>query len=296
MSAAAVTPTPARARRRPRLGRRLLLGGQPRTVQIGAAIVGALVLAAILAPLIAPYDQNELDFTNLLAAPSADHLFGTDDTGRDVFSRTLYGLRIDLAIVFFVTYAALPIGVVAGAVAGYFGGWVDAVISRVVDVMLAFPFIVLVIAIVAITGPGVKGVLIGVPLVGWALYARLARSEMLVLREQPFMLATTALGYSRRRAILRHAVPNLIRTSLIYSTLDLVVNLMLLASVSYLGLGAQPPNAELGSVIAQGQSNLLDAWWIATLPGLVLVAFGVGVGLIGDGLSDGKLLRRGDSA
>lgn len=291
MSAAAVTPTPTPARRRPRLGRLLLLKGQPRTVQLGAAIVGVLILAAVFAPVLAPYDQNELDFSNLLAPPSGEHLFGTDDSGRDVFSRTLYGLRIDLAIVFFVTYVAVPIGVVAGAVAGYFGGKVDAVISRLADIMLAFPFIVLVIAIVAITGPGVKGVLIGVPLVGWALYARLARSEMLVLREQPFMLATTALGYSRRRAILRHAVPNLLRTSMIYSTLDLVVNLMLLASVSYLGLGAQPPNAELGSVIAQGQANLLDAWWVATLPGLVLVAFGVGVGLIGDGLSDGKLMR-----
>lgn len=293
MSAAAVTPAP-RSRRFP-LRRLLILRGQPVTVKIGATIVGILILAAIFAPLLAPYDQNELDFSATLAAPSADHLFGTDDSGRDVFSRTLYGLRIDLAIVFFVTYVAVPIGVIAGAVAGYFGGKVDAVISRLADIMLAFPFIVLVIAIVAITGPGVKGVLIGVPLVGWALYARLARGEMLVMREQPFMLATTALGYSRRRAILRHAVPNLIRTSMIYSTLDLVVNLMLLASVSYLGLGAQPPNAELGSVIAQGQSNLLDAWWVATLPGLVLVAFGVGVCLIGDGLSDGKLTRGGRS-
>jgi peptide/nickel transport system permease protein len=291
MSAAAVTPVPER--RRPKLGRLLFLKGQPRTVQIGAGIVGVLIFAAIFAPLLAPYGENELDFSAQLAAPSADHWFGTDDSGRDVFSRTLYGLRIDLAIVFFVTYIAVPIGVVAGAVAGYFGGKVDTVISRLADIMLAFPFIVLVIAIVAITGPGVKGVLIGVPLVGWALYARLSRAEMLVLREQPFMLATTALGYSRRRSILRHAVPNLIRTSLIYSTLDLVVNLMLLASLSYLGLGAQPPKAELGSVIAQGQANLLDAWWVATLPGLVLVAFGLGVGLIGDGLSDGKLMRGG---
>lgn len=291
MSAVAAVPQGGARERSSKRWR--VLRGQPLTVKIGVAIVGLLTLAAIFAPVLAPYDQNQLDFTAQLASPSADHLFGTDDTGRDVFSRTLYGLRVDLAIVFFVTYVALPIGVVMGAIAGYFGGWVDAVISRVVDVMLAFPFIVLVIAIVAIVGPGVKGVLIGVPIVGWALYARLARSEMLVLREQPFMLATTALGYTKRRAILRHAIPNLMRTSLIYSTVDLVINLMLLASLSYLGLGAQPPNAELGSVIAQGQANLLDAWWVATLPGLVLVAFGVGVGLIGDGLSDGKLLKGG---
>ncbi|HEY4098587.1 MAG TPA: ABC transporter permease [Baekduia sp.] len=265
------------------------LRGLPTSAKIGFAMLAILVLAAALAPLIAPYGQNQLDFAQQLASPSSSHLFGTDDTGRDVFTRTLYGLRVDLLIVLFVTYIAVPIGVLAGAAAGYFGGWVDAVISRVVDVVVAFPFFVLVIAIVAIVGPGVKGVIIGVPLAGWALYARLARSEMLVMREQPFMLATTALGYTRRRAIFRHAIPNLIRSSLIYSTVDLVVNMLLLASLSYLGLGAQPPNAELGTVIAQGQSTLLDAWWVATLPGLVLVAFGVAVGLIGDGLSDGKL-------
>jgi peptide/nickel transport system permease protein len=179
--------------------------------------------------------------------------------------------------------------VLIGAVAGYFGGLVDAVIARIIDTMIAFPFMVLVIAVIAIVGPGVKGVLIGVPVIAWALYARLARSEMLVLREQPFMLATIALGYSRRRAILRHAVPNLLRSSLIYSTLDMVVNLLLLASLAYLGLGAQPPNAELGSIIADGQSTLLSAWWITTLPGLVVVLFGIGAGLLGDGLSDGKL-------
>jgi peptide/nickel transport system permease protein len=262
---------------------------QPLPVRIGGVIVGILVLAAILAPLIAPYGQNDLDFTAQLQGPSFAHPMGTDDTGRDVFSRTLYGLRIDLAVVLFITYVPLPIGVLMGAIAGYFGGKVDLVISRIIDITIAFPFIVLVIAIVAIVGPGLTGILIGVPIVAWALYARLARSEMLVLREQPFMLATTALGYTRRRAILRHAVPNLMRSSLIYSTVDLVVNLLLLAGLSYLGLGMQPPNAELGTIIAEGQANLLNAWWITTLPGLVLVAFGVGVGLIGDGLSDGEL-------
>jgi peptide/nickel transport system permease protein len=247
------------------------------------------VLAGILAPLIAPYGQNEIDFNNIFSPPSLTHLFGTDGAGRDVFSRTLYALRLDLAVVLLVTYPPLVVGVLVGAIAGYFGGTVDAVLARIVDTMIAFPFMVLVIAVIAIVGPGIKGVLIGVPIVAWALYARLARSEMLVLREQPFMLATIALGYSKRRAILRHAVPNLMRSSLIYSTLDMVVNLLLLAGLAYLGLGAQPPNAELGSIIADGQSTLLNAWWIATLPGLVVVLFGVGAGLLGDGLSDGRL-------
>jgi peptide/nickel transport system permease protein len=262
---------------------------QPLEVKVGAAILIVLFLAGIFAPLIAPYGQNQLDFTNTYSPPSLTHLFGTDGAGRDVFSRTLYALRLDLAVVLLVTYPPLVVGVLVGAIAGYFGGWADAVIARIADVMIAFPFFVLVIAVIAIVGPGIKGVLIGVPLVAWALYARLARSEMLVLREQPFMLATTALGYSRRRAILRHALPNLMRSSLIYSTLDMVVNLLLLAGLAYLGLGAQPPKAELGSIIADGQSSLLSAWWISTLPGLVVVLFGVGAGLLGDGLSDGRL-------
>lgn len=258
-------------------------------VLAGSVIVAVLALAALLAPLIAPYAPNQVDFLHPQASPSFSHPMGTDDTGRDVFSRSLYGLRLDLLVVLFVTYLPLPVGVLLGAIAGSFGGTTDAVIARVADVMLAFPFFVLVIAIIAIVGPGLEGVLIGVPIAAWALYARLARSEMLVLREQPFMLATTALGYSRTRAILRHAVPNLMRTALIYSTLDMVVNLLLLSSLSYLGLGKQPPGAELGTIIAGGQPYLLSSWWIATLPGLILVLFGVGVGLIGDGLSDGRL-------
>jgi peptide/nickel transport system permease protein len=256
--------------------------------KIGAGILLLLALCAILAPLIAPYKPEQLDFSNLLTGPSGTHLFGTDAEGRDVFSRTLYALRLDLGIVVLVTYVPLPIGVLVGALAGYYGGWLDAIISRLGDVMIAFPFIILVIAIITIVGPGVEGVLIGVPIVAWALYSRLARSEMLVMREQPFMLAAKALGYTDRRAIFRHAVPNLMRAALIYSTLDMVVNLLLLASLSYLGLGAQPPTPELGAIIADGQGTLLSAWWVATLPGLVVVLFGIGAGLLGDGLSDGN--------
>jgi peptide/nickel transport system permease protein len=256
--------------------------------KIGAAILLILALCAIFAPLISPYKPDFNDFNNLLSGPSGSHLFGTDAEGRDVLSRVLYALRLDLGIVVLVTYVPLPIGVVVGALAGYYGGWLDALISRLGDVMIAFPFIILVLAIIAIVGPGVEGVLIGVPIVAWALYARLARAEMLVMREQPFILAAKALGYTDRRAIFRHAVPNLMRAALIYSTLDMVVNLLLLASLSYLGLGVQQPTPELGSIIADGQSTLLSAWWVATLPGLVVVLFGIGAGLLGDGLSDGN--------
>jgi len=274
------------AQSRTRLGR---LRGLSRETKIGAGILAVLFLAGLLAPLIAPYGQNQLNFTDVYSGPSLSHLMGTDGAGRDVFSRTLYALRLDLGIVVLVTYPPLVFGVLVGAVAGYLGGIFDATLARIVDVLIAFPFLILIIAVIAIVGPGIKGILIGVPIVAWALYARLARSEMLVLREQPFMLATIALGYTTRRAILRHAVPNLMRSSLIYSTLDMVVNLLLLSALAYLGLGAQPPNAELGSIIADGQSALLTAWWVATLPGLVVVLFGIGALLLGDGLSDGKL-------
>ena len=276
------------AQSRTRLGR---LRGLSRETKIGAGILAVLFLAGLLAPLIAPYGQNQLNFTDVYSGPSLSHLMGTDGAGRDVFSRTLYALRLDLGIVVLVTYPPLVFGVLVGAVAGYLGGIFDATLARIVDVLIAFPFLVLIIAVIAIVGPGIKGILIGVPIVAWALYARLARSEMLVLREQPFMLATIALGYTTRRAILRHAVPNLMRSSLIYSTLDMVVNLLLLSGLAYLGLGAQPPNAELGSIIAGGQSSLLNAWWVATLPGLVVVLFGLGAGLLGDGLSEGRLGR-----
>lgn len=277
----AIAPVLARARR------------LPMSVKIGGTILSVLVLAALFAPILAPYGPNELDFNAVLSPPSPQHLMGTDDTGRDLFSRTLYGLRLDLLVVFAVTYVSLPIGVLCGAIAGYFGGAVDSIFSRLGDVMIAFPFIILVIAIVAIVGPGIEGFLIGVPIAAWALYARLARAEMLVVREQPYMMATTALGYSKTRAILRHGLPNVIRPCLVYSTIDLVGNLILLAGLSYLGFGVQPPTAELGSIIADGQGYLLTAWWIATLPGLVLVFFGVGVGLIGEGFSDRGLGRGG---
>jgi peptide/nickel transport system permease protein len=284
----AAAPAPAARTRRSVFGR---VKRWPTSVKIGAGIVGVLALAALFAPLIAPYGPNEIDITSLLSSPSSQHLFGTDDTGRDVFSRTLYGLRLDLVLVLLVTYVPLPFAVLAGALAGYFGGWVDQVVSRLADVMIAFPFIILVIAVVTIVGPGVEGFLIGVPLAAWALYARLARSEMLVVREQPYMMATTALGYTKKRAILKHGLPNVLRPCLVYSTIDLVGNLILLSGLSYLGFGVQPPTAELGGIIADGQGYLLTAWWIATLPGLVLVLFGVGVGLIGEGLSDRGLDR-----
>jgi peptide/nickel transport system permease protein len=258
-------------------------------ITTGIIVVAVLMIASLLAPLIAPYPPNQIDVLNSLQPPSWHHWMGTDFVGRDVWSRVLYGLRIDMLVVAVITYLGLAIGVIVGTVAGYVGGWFDAIVGRIADTVIAFPFIVLVLAVIAIVGPGLKGVAIGIIIAGWALYARLARSEMLAMREQPFLMSTKALGYSPVRAIFRHALPNLVRTSLVYSTVDVVVNMLVLAGMSYLGLGQQAPGADLGSIIASGQGYLLSAWWITTIPGAVLVLFGLGVSLIGDGITRGDL-------
>ena len=256
------------------------------TLAIGIAVVGALSIAGFLASLIAPADPNALDLSQRLLSPSWQHWMGTDPFGRDIFSRTLYAIRLDLVVVLVITYVPMVFGMIVGALAGYFRGWVDGITVRVIDAFIAFPFIVLVIAVVAILGPGLKGVYIGVLAVGWTLYARLTRGDMLVLREQQFILAARTLGYSPRRVILRHAIPNLIRSNLVFSMADIVLNLLLLAALSYLGLGVQAPTAELGSMVADGQSFLLQAWWVTTLPGLVIVLLGAGFSMIGDSLAD----------
>ena len=256
------------------------------TFYAGVAIVVAAALTAIFAPLIAPYDPNAVELVDKLLPPSASHAFGTDTFGRDIASRVIYAIRLDLQVIFVITYVPLVIGMVIGAYAGYFGGSLDAVAMGLVDIVIAFPFLVLMIAIVAIAGAGLTGVYIGVLVVGWALYARLTRGEMLSLRERDFMQAARALGYSTTRIVFRHAMPNLLRSNIVFSAADLVLNLLLLASLSYLGLGVQPPTAELGAMVAEGQSVLRQAWWVSTIPGLVIVVLGVAFSMIGDGLAD----------
>jgi peptide/nickel transport system permease protein len=256
------------------------------TLFVGAALVGLLALLGVLAPLLAPSDPNAIDLPNRLQPPSWSHWMGTDSFGRDILSRTLYALRLDLGVVLILTYVPMLVGMAVGAYVGYYRGWVDGLAVRVIDAMIAFPFLVLVIAVVAITGPGLAGVFIGVLAVGWTLYARLTRGEMLVLREQQFILAARTLGYSTSRIILRHAMPNLLRSNLVFSMADIVLNLLLLAGLSYLGLGVQAPTAELGAMVADGQQFLLQAWWVATLPGVVIVLLGAGFSMVGDSVAD----------
>jgi peptide/nickel transport system permease protein len=256
------------------------------TLWTGVSIIVVLVLAGVFAPLIAPYPPDIQHLTEAFKSPSASHLFGTDAFGRDVFSRVVYALRVDILLGVVATYVPLVIGMVLGSVAGYYRGWRESLIMRVVDVTIALPFIVLILAIVAIVGPGLKGVYIGEIAVSWALYARITRAEMLVLREQQFIVAAQALGYSTPRILLKHSLPHLIRPNLVFSMADIVLNILLLASLSFLGVGVQPPLPELGAIIADGQQYLLTSWWITTLPGLVLVVLGAGFSLIGDALAD----------
>ena len=265
-----------------------LVGGirdWPGNLKIGSAILALITAAALLAPWLTPYDPFLQDYGQILQGPSLAHPFGTDQLGRDVLTRVLYGARIDLEVGFITTYVPMIYGVALGALAGYRGGWLDAVIMRVIDVAIAFPFLVLIILILSILGPGLQNVYIAVLIVGWTMYARLARAEMLVERNKPYMLAAKVLGYSEARIIFRHALPNILASSIVFSMVDFVLNILLVSGLSFLGLGAQPPSPEWGAIVAEGRDYILQAWWISTLPGLVIVLTGVALALTGDGLA-----------
>jgi peptide/nickel transport system permease protein len=256
------------------------------TLSLGVAVLCLVLVASVGRPLFGLPGPNEQDLAAALQAPSLGHPFGTDNLGRDVLSRTLAAGLLDLRVAITVTAMSVAIGLALGALAGFFGGSVDAVIMRVADFVLAFPFLVLILAVIAIFGPGLKGLYVGVPLVGWALYARLTRAEMLVVREREYVLAARTLGYSTPRILLRHALPNVWRPALVFSTSDVVLTIWLLATLSYLGLGVQPPTAEWGGIIADGQGDLLNAWWVSTLPGVVVVMVGIGFALLGDAAAE----------
>jgi len=256
------------------------------TLWLGIAIVGIMIILSLSASWIGFTNPNEQDLNATLLRPSIEHPFGTDELGRDIFTRVLHGARIDLSFGLITTYVSLVIGMLLGALAGYFGGAFDTITMRAVDTVIAFPYIVLILAIASVVGAGLFGAYIGVLAVSWALYARLTRGEMLVLREMQYMMAAETLGLPVRRIIFVHAIPNLLRANLVFSMSDIVLNILTLAALSYLGLGVRPPTAEWGSIIAQGQKYLRTAYWISTLPGIVVVFVGVGFALIGDGLAD----------
>jgi peptide/nickel transport system permease protein len=278
----AVTETRPPLRRNPILHE---LGSWSTSLKCGVLIMLVIVVAAVFAPWIAPYDPNGQDFDALLMPPGWPHLFGTDSLGRDIFSRVLYGARIDLVIGFFTTYVPMTYGIILGAYAGYKGGWFDAVLMRIIDVAMAFPFLVLIIVILAILGPGVQNIYISVFILAWTMYARLARAEMLVERSKDYMTAVKVLGFPQRRIILRHGLPNVINSSIVFSASDFVLNILLVSGLSFLGLGVQPPLPEWGAMIAEGRDFIRQAWWMATMPGFAILLTGVGLALIGDGLA-----------
>jgi peptide/nickel transport system permease protein len=261
------------------------IGSWSLSLKIGTAMMLLITLAAIFAPWVAPYDSNLQDFESVLLPPGFAHLFGTDSLGRDVFSRVIYGARIDLQIGVITTYVPMIYGVMLGAYSGYLGGRFDAVLMRILDVAMAFPFLVLIIVILAILGPGVQNIYISVFLVAWTMYARLARAEMMVERTKDYITAARVLGFPTNRIILRHGLPNVINSSIVFSMSDFVLNILLVSGLSFLGLGIQPPIPEWGAMIAEGRDFILQAWWICTLPGLAIVFTGTALSLIGDGLA-----------
>ncbi|HWT57919.1 MAG TPA: ABC transporter permease [Rhizobium sp.] len=276
MSLEAIAPAPAWRR---------LFGRQPMLV-VGAGLVLFFVLLAIAAPVIAPYDPIMQNAEVRLQAPSLLHPFGTDNFGRDILSRVIWGARLDLQMALIGVIFPFLIGTTVGTIAGFFGGIVDALFMRLVDIILAFPFLVLMLSIIAILGPGLGSFYIAMALVGWVSYARLIRAQMLVLKGSDYAVAAVSLGFSRSRIMFRHLLPNAIAGSIVFSMSDATLVLLSGAAVSYLGLGVQPPIAEWGVMVAEGQSFVTTAWWITLFPGLSIVCLAFGFSMLGDALGE----------
>jgi peptide/nickel transport system permease protein len=259
---------------------------------IGAAILLALVGVAALAPLLAPYNPTEQKLENDLAAASRDHPLGTDKLGRDVLSRIIYGSRISLLVGTTTVTISLAIGLLIGALAGYFGAWVDQGLMRLVDVLLAFPGILLAIAFTAVLGPGLNHVVLALSLIGWTGYARLVRGEILALREKEFVHAALALGAAPARVVALHMVPNLLAPLVIQATFGVATAIIAEGSLSFLGLGAQPPTPSWGSMLNEGRQFILVAPHLTAFPGLAIMITVLALNLVGDGLRN-RLEKRG---
>jgi peptide/nickel transport system permease protein len=277
----------ARSGARPRLIR-----WRQRNLIIGALMIAVIVLVAMLASTIAPYGPLDTDYTARLQPPGPGHLFGTDNLGRDIFSRVLHGASIDLQVGLISVMLPFVIGGVLGCLAGYYGGRVDSLVMRVADVIQAFPFLILIIAIVAVLGTGLTSIYIAVALVAWVTYARLIRSEILVAKNQEYVEAARSLGASDGRVIGRHLLPNVITSALVFASTDVVLYIVLVTSLSYLGLAARPPSPEWGAMITEGRTFMATAWWVSLFPGLAVVITGIAFSVFGDGLADALRVRR----
>jgi peptide/nickel transport system permease protein len=285
-----VSVAPAEERARPRRARWYR---QP-TLVVGLVLLAVIGFMCVAAPLLTSFDPDMQNLEQALASPGQfGHLLGTDQEGRDTWARLLFGGRIDLQVAFLAVVFPFVIGTILGSLAGYFGGWIDAVILRVIDIVVAFPFFVLVIALVFVLGAGERSIYIAITAVGWVSYARILRGEILVAKRQEYVLAAQSGGLSSLRIMGRHLLPNVITQAIVYAMSDIVQNMVAIVTLSYLGLGIQPPTPDWGTMISDGQNFLTTQWQLTTIPGLAVVITGLALSLIGDGLAD--LLRPGTS-
>jgi peptide/nickel transport system permease protein len=284
-----LTDTPA-SRRDAALGqayRGWLRFRRNRLALLGLGIVLLLVVVAAFAPWIATHDPYEQNLPQRLLPPgSPGHWLGTDEFGRDTFSRLVYGARITLLIVVLVAAIAAPIGLIVGTAAGYLGGWLDALLMRVTDVFLAFPSLILALAFVAALGPGIENAIIAIALTSWPPYARMARAETLTIRNSDYIAVARMQGAGTWRILLGHVMPLCVASVIVRVTLDMAGIILTAAGLGFLGLGAQPPMAEWGAMISAGRRYVLDQWWVATIPGLAIIAVSLAFNLLGDGLRD----------
>jgi peptide/nickel transport system permease protein len=269
--------------------RRLAL---PPTLISGAIIIGVSLLIAFFPTLFAPYDPIAFDYKALLKGPTLAHPFGTDSFGRDVLSRVIHAYTIDMQIAVFATVGPFIFGTIVGAYVGYAGGLAESIFGRVVDAVITFPFLVLVIAIVSVLGPGLGNMYVAVGIVGWVFYARLVAAEVKVQKRLDYADAGRVMGYTPMRIVFRHLLPNAITPAIVYWMTDMALAILLGSSLGYLGLGAQPPAAEWGVQIADGKNFMSTAWWISVFPGIAIVITGLGFSLLGDGLAQLLRVRR----
>jgi len=255
----------------------------------GVSILGTIILLALLAPVVSWHDPVQQNLLNILQGPSWSHPLGTDELGRDEWARILYGARTDLRVAFLAVLFPFVIGTAIGLVAGYFGGWVDTVANWFVNVVVAFPFYVLIIALVFALGSGTRNIYIAITIVGWVSYTRIVRGEVLVAKRREYVLAAQAGGLSNARIIGRHLLPNVITQAIVFAMSDIVLDILAIVTLGYLGLGVQPPTADWGKMIADGQTYLTTHWELSTIPGIAVVITALGLSLLADGLAD--LLR-----
>ncbi|MEW6515962.1 MAG: ABC transporter permease [candidate division FCPU426 bacterium] len=257
-----------------------------RLAVVGAVLVMALILLSLAAPWLSPYDPQIQDLNMKLQPPSASHWLGTDEYGRDVLSRMLHGGRISLSVGLVAVGIALVIGVCVGAVAGYFGGWVDQVIMRLVDIVLCIPTLFLILMLIVFLGPNLVNIMVIIGLTGWTELSRLVRAEFLTLRHRDYVAAATALGASHRRIIFLHILPNALAPVFVSATFGIAGAILLESGLSFLGLGVQPPVPSWGNILTSGKDYITQAWWLTLVPGLAIFLTVLGYNLLGDGLRD----------